>query len=53
MNDKSLSCADYISFPLGSFGPLCGILENGVLLMYSLESVCSVANFITVYEKSQ
>ena len=30
-----------------------GIFENGVLLMYTLESVSSVANFITVYEKSQ
>ena len=34
--------ADYISFPLGSLGP-CGIFENGVLLMYTLEGVSSVA----------
>ena len=32
--------ADYISFP-------CGIFENGVLLMYTLDGVSSVANFIT------
>ena len=43
--------ADYISFPLGSL--YCGIFENGVLLMYTLEGVSSVANFITAYEESQ
>ena len=31
----------------------CGIFENGVLLMYKLEGVSSVANFITAYEESQ
>ena len=31
----------------------CGIFENGVLLMYMLEGVSSVANFITAYEESQ
>ena len=30
-----------------------GIFENGVLLMYTLEGVSSVANFITAYEESQ
>ena len=30
-----------------------GILENGVLLMYTLEGVSSNANFITAYEESQ
>ena len=44
--------ADYIFFPLGSLAH-CGIFENGVLLMYTLEGVSSVANFITAYEKSQ
>ena len=34
---------DYISFPF----------ENGVLLMYTLEGISSVANFITAYEESQ
>ena len=29
------------------------IFENGVLLMYTLEGVSSVANFITAYEESQ
>ena len=27
--------------------------ENGVLFMYTLEGVSSVANFITAYEESQ
>ena len=31
----------------------CGRFENGVLLMYTLEGVSSVANFITAYEESQ
>ena len=31
----------------------CGLFENGVLLMYTLERVSSVANFITAYEESQ
>ena len=31
----------------------CGIFETGVLLMYTLEGVSSVANFITAYEESQ
>ena len=44
--------ADYISFPLGHWAH-CGIFENGVLLMYTLEGVSSVANFITAYEESQ
>ena len=30
-----------------------GVFENGVLLMYTLEGVISVANFITAYEESQ
>ena len=44
--------ADYVSFPLEPLGH-CGIFENGVLLMYMLESVSSGANFIIAYEKSQ
>ena len=44
--------ADYILFPLGSLGQFF-IVENGVLLMYTLEDVSSVANFITAYEESQ
>ena len=31
----------------------CGIFENGVRLMYILEGVSNVANFITAYEVSQ
>ena len=31
----------------------CGIFENRVLLMYTLEGISSVANFITAYEASQ
>ena len=30
----------------------CGIFENGVLLIYTLEGVSSVANFIIAYEES-
>ena len=30
-----------------------GIFENGVLLMYTLEGVSSVANFFTVYGESK
>ena len=30
----------------------CGIFENGVLLMYTIEGVSNVANFITAYEVS-
>ena len=40
--------ADYISFPLGHWAH-CGMFENGALLMYTLEGVSSVANFITAY----
>ena len=31
----------------------CGIFENKVLLMYTLEGVSSVANFNTAYDESQ
>ena len=31
----------------------CGIFENGVLFMYTLEGISSVANFITAYEESK
>ena len=44
--------ADYISF-LWDHWAQCGIFENRVLLMYTLEGVSSVANFITAYEESQ
>ena len=30
----------------------CGIFENGVLRMYMLEGVSSIANFIAAYEES-
>ena len=40
------------SIPLGSQG-YCDISENGVPLMYTLEGVSSIANFITAYEESQ
>ena len=40
--------ADYMSFPMGSLD--CGIFENGILLMYTLDGVSTVANFITAYE---
>ena len=41
----------FISF--GINGPIIGTFENGVLLMYTLEGVSSVANFITASEESQ
>ena len=31
----------------------CGIFKNAVLLMYTLDGVSSVANFITAYEECQ
>ena len=31
----------------------CVVFENGVLLMYTLEGVSSVVNFITAYEECQ
>ena len=31
----------------------CGIFENGVLLMYTIEGISSVANFITAYKESR
>ena len=42
----------YILCPL-AHRTRCGVFENGVLLMYTLEGVSSIANFITVYEESQ
>ena len=30
-----------------------GVFENSVMLMFTLEGVSSVANFITAYEESQ
>ena len=44
--------ADYISFPWDHWA-YKGTFENGVLLMYTLEGLSSVANFITAYEESQ
>ena len=45
--------ADYIYIFFGIIKPSCGIFENGVLLMCTLEGVSSVANLITAYEESQ
>ena len=44
--------ADCISFPLESLAH-CGILENGGLLLCTLEGVNSVANLVTAFEESQ
>ena len=44
--------ADYISF-LWDHWAHCGIFENRVLFMYTLEGISSVADFITAYEESQ
>ena len=43
----------YIFYFLGDHWAHSGIFDNGVLLMYTLEGVSSVANFITAYEESQ
>ena len=47
--------AAYIFISFGSIGPIVVSLEkkNRVLIMYTLEGVSSVANFITAYEESQ
>ena len=46
--------ADYLFFiSFGIIGPIVVYLKNGVLLMYTIEGVSSVANFITAYEESQ
>ena len=43
-----------IIFPfLWTYWAHCGIFDKGVLPMYTLEGVNSVANFITAYEESQ
>ena len=47
-----LTGSNYIHF-LWDHWAHCGIFENGLLLMYPLEDVRSVANFITAYEESQ
>ena len=44
--------ADYI-YILWYHKADCVIFEIGVLLMYTLEGVSSVANFITAYEEFQ
>ena len=41
------------SFEFGDHWAQCDVFENGVLLMYTLEGVSCVANFITAYEDSQ
>ena len=40
----------YYFYFLWDYWAHCGLFENGVLLMYTLEGVSSVANFITAYE---
>ena len=44
--------ADYICL-LWDHWAQCGIFENEVLLIYTLEAASSVTNFITAYEESQ
>ena len=50
--EASTQCRLYIQF-FWDHRAHCGILENGIQLMYTLEGVSSVANVITVYEESQ
>ena len=51
------SCLDIVELLADSMSLIsCSwsdILDNGVLLMYTLDGVSSVANFITAYEESQ
>ena len=47
-----LHSADYIIISFGTTGHIAVALE-GVLLMYTVEGVSSVANFIISYEESQ
>ena len=49
----TLTVFSFVSVFLWDHKVHCGILENGVLLMYTLEGVSSVTNFITAYEESQ
>ena len=44
--------ANYIFSSSGIIG-LIVVSENGVLLMYTMEGVSSIANLITAYEESQ
>ena len=48
-----ITIVQIIFYFLWDYWAPCGIFENGVLLMYTLEGVSSVANFITAYEESQ
>ena len=50
---KYFTIEQFIFYFLWDHWTHCGIFENGVLLMYTLERVRSVANFITAYEESQ
>ena len=50
--EASPKCRLYFQF-LWDHWAHCGILENGIQLMYTLEGVSSVANFITAYEEFQ
>ena len=43
----------YIFISFGIVGPVVVSLKMAVLLMYILEGVSSIANFITAYEESQ
>ena len=45
--------ADYSFISFGIIRPIVVSLKNGVLLMYTLEGVSSIANFITAYEESE
>ena len=45
--------ADYTFISFGIIGPLVVSFKNEVLLMYTLEGISSVANFISTYEESQ
>ena len=42
----------YIFLSLTDHWAHCGIFENGVLLMYTLEGISSITNFISAYDES-
>ena len=44
---------DYIFIVFGIIRPIAVSLKKGVVLIYTLEGVSSVVNFITVYEEPQ
>ena len=51
MNTWSLNLVEFLVWSNPAWN--IGLFENGVLHMYTIEGVSTVANFITAYEESQ